>query len=269
MISLSPSLIGHKKIQDMLGYAPVRLLITLRGWLAAERNRYVGNSSGKDGLFRRQIKALKRGKNATNEFRRNGKWLDMVAKAFKGYIINKNSIDNLTLRMGAGLLDRSKFMRGMAMMDASYTGSGIIASKKYMALPVYKNLQKLGINDNFRKHFVNLFKTELTPIKGKNDTILWFEKDMTYKRKREGQGQFKRSALLFIGKKQVKLRKHFDFSKQFYGQADAIRRRGITALNRTIDAMNRGYQGTGPNIFEEGGLIRSGRTVITSQEQGY
>jgi hypothetical protein len=239
----------------MLNEAPQRFLITMRAWLGAERDRYVGNNSGKDGAFRKQILRLKRGEGASDSFRRGGKWPMKLAKSFKGYIYNKENLNDLTLKMGSGLRHPSKFMEGMAMMDAA-KGGGTITSSRFMSLPVYKNLKRLGIESNFKKHFELLFKDNLTPIMGKGGTLLWFEKDMTYKRQRGGN-PFKRNALMFIGKKQVKIKQHFDFSKQFYSESGAVIRRGMTALNRACrdlkeryagkNAGRWGVEGVGPN----------------------
>jgi hypothetical protein len=260
MILLFTSLKGRANSQNMLTEAPQRFLITMRAWLAKERNRYVGNNSGKDGTFRKQIMRLKRSEGASDSFRRGGKWPEKLARSFKGYIYNKTNLNDLTLKMGAGLRDASKFMQGMAMMDAT-KGGGTISSSKFMALPVYKNLQKLGIEKGLSKAFGDFPQGQLVPLMAKSGTLLWFDKAQMYKRQRGGN-PFKKSALMFIGKKQVKIKQHFDFSKQFYSGADAIRRRGMTALNWAVRDLNEGYVGTGANISAKGS---SGRTVVVNE----
>jgi hypothetical protein len=253
MISLSTSLNGHVNLQNMLTEAPNRFLITMRVWLAKERDRYVGNNSGKDGSFRRQIKALKRGEGAYKGMERSGKWPGKLAKSFKGYILNRNDLNNLTLRMGAGLRNTSVFMKGMAMEDA-VKGGGTITSSKFMTLPIYRNLKKLGITTG--NAFSDFPQGQLIPVM-KNGTVLWFDKSQMYKRQREGN-VFKKSALLFIGKKQVKLKQKFDFVNQFYGMADQIRRRGMTALNRAVRNLNEGYSGKNAGRYGVSGVGPNG-----------
>jgi hypothetical protein len=264
MISIQATLTGHNQVVEMIKKAPVRFLITMRGWLAAERVRYVGGPN-RNGMFRQQLAKLKLGAGAGSPFNRTGNWAVNVAKSFKGYILNKNDLNNIQLRMGAGLRNPSDFMKGIAMMEEGAKRRSI-SSSNFMPIPAYKNLKRfgIGIKGNSDETFQNakLMNIKMTPVMAGNGTMLWFQTDKKRKRSTASgvKGSFPESALLFVGRKRVTLKSKFNFKQQFYAHESAIMARGLKAINRAIRAMNEGYIGTSGNYFSEGS--GSGRTVV-------
>lgn len=247
MMKLQGKIYGDKEVRRMLAIAPKAFLKTARHWFYSERKRYVGNDK-KKGLFRRQMQSLKLGAGAVSPFKRSGKWPQNVINAFKGYVYGANSLGNITLKMGAGIQNPSKFMQGLAMMDMKYSGSREISSGEPMTLPVYENLRKRGIsiqylakmrprNQAFRKIMQDdqIFTRRLP-----DGTVLYFDEMDRYKTGSK-RGQMKRSALLFIGKRKVKLKPKFDFKGQWERGIPAVVSRGQTLIDRTTRALTLGY----------------------------
>lgn len=252
MITIEPKITGANTVESMFKDAPVRFLITARKWLYAERNRYLG-SSKRDGKFRAQIKKLKLGDGAPSPFNRSGKWGESLARSFKGYVLDKNNPDRIRLRLGTGLRNPSEFLQGIAMMEESATNRRI-ASTRFMTIPAYRNLKRfgLGIKGNADDVF-NKAKEQginMVPVRAGNGSILWFDESKRKRRatKSGAAGAFPKSALLFVGKKGVKLSQKFNFIKQFYDQKPFMVKRFEARINRAIRDMKMGYVGKKGNI---------------------
>lgn len=245
MIAIQAKLTGDKKTEQLVATWPKAFQITLRRWMYAERRKYVGNKT-KEGKFRRQLMRLRKGAGAPSLFRRAGNWARNVIRGFKGFFRQFGQSLNMTMTMGRK--GTNNFMRGLQMMDISYSGSRNISSSNYMTLPVYANLRKRGINPS------EFYKSKSSPknqaysiMRGNNifarkvgDTIYWFDEDLKYKSGKR-KGQPKRSALVFIGKKMIKIKPKFDFVRQWEGRKSQIIKDGEGRINRTVRALNKGY----------------------------
>jgi hypothetical protein len=250
MMEISLDIKNKNMVSEMLRKAPKRILIGISKWLYGERNRYVGNQR-RDGKFRQQFRRLKAGAGAWSSFSRPGTWSKNIVKSFKGYVLDKDNPYKIRLRMGFGLRNPSEFVQGLRMMEESATNRSI-ASSKFMTIPAYRNLNKygLGIHRKAENAFTKAREQgiKLIPIRGGYGSLLWF--DASQKRKRAtssgASGGFKRSALLFVGRKGIKLSPKFNFKKQFYGQKAAMILRGQKKLNREIRDFELGYVGQAP-----------------------
>lgn len=246
MIYIDGEKIGNEKeVRQLLAGAPGAFRNAFRILLYQERKRYIGNKK-KDGKFRKQL--LRKRLNGRGPFGRKGTWPKNVAKAFKGYVFNKKTLDNMTLRMGAGLNNPSKFMLGLRKMDEAYKGSRSITSSKQMPIPLYRNIKKVYSGDASTV-FKNLSKAgKLQPVNIGNRTF-WFHKDLKYKTRGKGdrskRGKFKKSALMFIGAREVKIKPQFNFEGMLEAEKPKIVNRARRAVKQTVRRLNRGMVRSG------------------------
>lgn len=238
MIYISGEIVGDgKEVRELLAAAPNAFLKSIRRWMYQERNRYMGNEKD-NGKFRKKL--LRKRLAGKGGYLRKGTWSEGVVKGFKGYVYNKKSLDNISLKMGIGLNNPSKFTLGLRKMDAGYNGSRTINSgSTQMPVPVSRNIRKIYTGRQ-GSAFEDLSREKkLVPI-NKNGRTLWFGKDQVYKT-RGRKGKFKKNtALMFIGAKSVKLRPQFDFTNMLEGDKSKMVNRARRSVRDTTRRLSRG-----------------------------
>jgi len=247
MMRIEGKIYGEKEVRHMLAIAPKAFVRTIRHWMYSERKKFVGNKKRK-GLFRRQLSSMRRGQNAASPFRRPGKWPDKVINAIKGYVYGTRTLSTMELKMGIGLGEPSKFIQGLAMMDINYKGSREITSDSAMTLPVYENLRRRGINVKYASKLrprnqafaAAKDKTEMFSRRMPDGTVLYFDAADRYKTGAR-KGELKKSALLFVGKRKVKIKPLFNFKGQWEDGIPAVVQRGQALIDRTVRALQLGY----------------------------
>ncbi len=122
-----------------------------------------------------------------------------------------------------------------------------------MLLPGRKNIEKyLGgraggeYMQAIRKFHEYADAGKLVPIKS-GGNILWFLKDFDTYKNSAGQyqrgkraGQYKSKALVFIGRKSVKLKPHFDFVGMWETRKPVAMKHGVRLINEAVRGMNMG-----------------------------
>lgn len=243
MIELMSKVTGVEDVNETLDGMPPLFRGAVKHWIFSERKRYYDK-------FKKSIARQKHNAGAPSMFRSGGTWKPQVAGPF-----HKISLDESGNTQSAeiGLQDGGNkpvspgFRRRLAMMEETTGGSDMVSSGKYMTIPLVKNLAKnsaaqrdlggLALNRRTGARWLrNLISSHsITAIK-KNGTMYYFDNDM----EKRGGG-FKKAALLFIGKKAVKLRKRINFIRGYEERKDAAVDNFVTKINRLLRNVSRGY----------------------------
>lgn len=248
--SLRISIKNANAMHRLFKEAPLNFINTINHWLYSERKIFIGNKSH-DGTVRRQLKKLKHP--GSGPFKRPGGWAKNVINAFFGRIGGVHP--NATMTMGIGSKKINKpFFRGLEKMEGSYSGDRSIKSSKYMPLPVSKNIEKyLGgraggeYMQAIRKFHDYADAGKLIPIKRGNN-LLWFLNNFnrysgTETRYSQGskKGQFKKDALVFIGRKSVTLNPRFEFQSLWETRKPAAIKHAYRLIRETLRGLDKGY----------------------------
>ena len=150
-------------------------------------------------------------------------WSPQIVGQFKSFKNEKNSL-NVSLTMG--------FARGPMepAMELEEQG-GAVESGKFMPIPMYTNLAMMGVQKRFYKTFKEMSaQGKLTPIhpKGDKDTLLWFGNEGGVR------------SLLFVGKKNLRIHKQFDFHNTWARRLTSVIQRGQKAADtatRKVEKM--------------------------------
>ena len=162
---------------------------------------------------------------------RGGGWSPGIAGQF---ISQKSRYGQVDESLSMGLSPRSKFEDALELLERG----GNVKSDKFMPIPVWENLRKSGVMINQDVHFNtkesarSAFKemseaNSLFAIRGKSGTLLWLSKiwgDWT--------SRSRRPLLLFVGKKSIRVRKQYDFTKTWLRRYPQTMRRGEMAIFR-------------------------------------
>ena len=242
MFEIVPRLLGFKETAAVLDGTPEVFKKTYRHWMFSERMRY-------HKVFSRQIMRARYNEGAPSMFRRHGAWEPRVAAPFKGMSIREQP-NGITMEVGLGTENRkaknASFIKRLMLMERSFPGSEMTSSGKLMPIPLIRNLDRLNVMRPRRGSNSYLKNAEtalsggmgqkgLIPIK-RGGTIYWFN---TMDRMKNGR--LRKSALLFIGKRMVRLRKRLDFVKPWEGRKDQMVDNFVVKMNRTLRNISRGY----------------------------
>ncbi len=242
MISIELNKQKLDNVQKMIELTPLIMRSVVRHWMYSERKKFIGSKDSPMGKFRKTLRSIQLSR-GTKEFTRTGKWPENVVKSFKGYLSGKENIDTMQMRMGIGLEHPNKFTKGMSALDAS-VGGATFSSSNAMPLPVYRNLKKYGTGGYYKLFQRMVSEGKLFARKMANGTVLWFDKSQIVSRTTANQqaGDFKRSALMFLGKRTVKVKPKFDYYGQWQPQRAGTMNRLKTLMNRELRALNLGYK---------------------------
>lgn len=156
---------------------------------------------------------------------RGGKWSPQVVGQFKSV---KNHPGQLDENMSMGFAPNSPLEKAMELLEKG----GNDQSDKFMPIPVWENLSKVGINKGSYQAFKDMSETgSLFSIPGKNGRILWLSKVF---------GNMGKPLLLFVGAKSIKVKKQFDFHKTWARRYPKIMKRGEQAIfraTRKVESM--------------------------------
>jgi hypothetical protein len=221
-MTIDVKVFGTKEVERMINYAPVAATEYMRRWLFHESRTFVGNKK-KDGSFRRELK------NKTNIHGK--KWRPFVAKRFKGYVENKNTL-NMALHMGPNLSGNKKLRE---LMETGYTI--LPTNAKWLIIPNYKNLAKIGIKSKFMLKFNEMNKKSLFDIvKNENNGSISYFLDP------DGNNDTKNfrhdfGGQLFFGVRRTRIKKQFSFISSWNARVPTVLKRGErylkSAMSRT------------------------------------
>jgi len=236
MFALRGHIRGEKDVLRTFQAAPLTYLRFLRAWLGDERARVVGGKDSK-GRSRSGFRDILSNRRLTGQ--RGGTWSRRITHLFKGYVTKPRTLDGLMLRTGVGLRSKNKMIRAVQKLNEGGTISG---GGKQMPVPIYKNLNKIGVTEGFSnaKAFKRLaIKGRLAGVKD-GGKVLYFDVNA---RKKRGKG-YKRSGLLFVGVFGVKIKPMFtgryDYIARWDRMLPAMLNRGQGAVDRATNAVDRG-----------------------------
>lgn len=245
MISLEAKISGNDKIRAAMMAFPTTMHDQYVKWLYSVRKSYIGTRTGKMGKFRRDLARLKRGAGAPSEFARSGNWPKNVTNAFKGSV-NRGSTDWSTSRLAMGTgYGNNPFLSGLYGMDVS-TAQMNVKSGSNMVFPVYKNLRKRGrlvgpmhVNRKNQALKETLDNDQTFSIKRGSATLIFDAMDRN--KRGPNAGKLRRSALLFVLKREFKMPKKFDYINQFNTLKPMYINRADGMLKRAVRAIEKGY----------------------------
>ena len=217
-------------------YDPSRVLFAFRKapevfadavdfWLNKERVAFLGKSTKKDTSSTKGIrgKLLHKPLFGGAGLRGNSQgWSPQVVGQFKSFKKEKDSLNvSLTMEFARGPLEPA--------MQLLETG-GAISSSKFMPIPMYRNLAQIGITKRYYKEFQERAAAgQLIPIhpKGDSDTLLWF------------YNRFGKKILAFVGKKNLRVHKQFDFHRTWETRLTSVMQRGQKAMDTATRKVER------------------------------
>jgi hypothetical protein len=142
---------------------------------------------------------------------RPGTWSPQVAGQFKSYIENKGTLHE-TITMG--IVQDNPMTRALELLQKG----GSISSDKFMPIPIARNLAQVGVAGNYHKAFQERLP-DMTGVRS-GDRFFWFYNKNGHK------------LLLFVGKKQINVKKQFEFTGAWAKRVPAVMRRGQIAMDR-------------------------------------
>lgn len=239
MIRLEGRIFGLNEVKRMYAAAPGAFFKAIRHRMYSERKRYIGTKGAHWlGKFRKKIMSKKHA--GKGMMKRDGKWPKNVAAAFKGYLRGEQAIGTMEMHLGTGLRHPSKFSRGLTMMDAAFSGDRTIRSNKNMPVPLYKNIMRVYRGREMSRAFRDMNADgSLVPVV-KNGRVFWFDKGGRYKRRTKEGKIFKKSALMFIGAKSIRLSPQFNFMNYLDGERPRIITRAKREIDGTVRRLSRG-----------------------------
>lgn len=238
------TVLGEKKAQRILAEAPSALSDAVEHWMWKERLRFIGNNS-EDGAFRKSLMRKKR-------FRDGRGWSKgLVHGAFKGRIVRGGlPFDkNLILGVSKGNRERMPFLEALT---SAHTVSPV--NKSWLIIPFYRNLRAVGLFGRYgswnygktKKHWGRL-RNELSGTSSL-DFVLYHGKLLVFGDiEKRGGGHRQRHLeqlnrkLLFVGVKQMRIRKKIDFIGSANRRSAGMKNRAETFLSRTIKKMEGGH----------------------------
>jgi hypothetical protein len=212
--------------------APAVFADEIDHWFNKERLSFLG--------ARRNAKGGIKGKLLHKErWGRGGGWSPSIVGQFTSSKTYQGQID---ASMSMGFAPGSKLEDAMELLEKG----GTISSSKFMPIPVWENLQKAGVMTNqdvrssVKESAHHAFKemsegNSLFSIPGRGGTILWLSKVFG-----DWNSRSRRPLLLFIGKKSIRVRKQFDFTRTWLKRYPKVMRRGemsIYRATRKVEAL--------------------------------
>jgi len=256
MIQFIDKLLGLKETEAAITSMPPLLRETAKYWMFSERKKNYAR-------FKKRNSGLKRNAKAPSMFRRSGTWDKGSIGPFHG-VSMRDGPNEVSMTTGLGSEGKSKsasgYIRRLALMEKSYPGSQMVSSGKLMMIPLIKNLYKIGAgrmkDSSNTGPYSNLYNNAQARMRESNYAVrggnlektgsgmfavrkggntYWFNPHDRFK-----NGKLRKSALLFIGKRVVNLRKRIDFVNPFKQNIQSVERRFTTKVRRTLGNISRG-----------------------------
>jgi hypothetical protein len=211
------TILGEKRFLEIMASAPRSFTKATRMWMYRERRRFVGNKA-RDGKVRTAVHRKRR-------HNRDGQWPMRVARAFKGFMKNRSTLQGMSMHMGVGFDRSKKFTSALAQMQHGFT----TVAKGLMIVPVWKNLAEVGIQHRQHTRFLEMMKRGELDVVYKGGRAFYFAKGESGK-------------LLWVGVRQVSIKKQYDVTGMWNRDNSAVLMRGERMVARTLRAIERGYR---------------------------
>jgi hypothetical protein len=165
-----------------------------------------------------------------------------VVHAFKGRLENYNSLrgDLLEMRMGLRSNTRkgSRYFEGLEMMEKSYSGNRSIHSSKYMPIPLYKNINNAGFDEDYE--LIDMMNAGKLAMVKRRDRLYYYLRGQYYSTGKK-EGEYKRKALMFLGVKKISLKPRFDFYGAWNDHKPSAINHGARLIKECVRGLELGY----------------------------
>jgi hypothetical protein len=239
VLKIEGKVLGDKAVSFALGRAPHVFEEALTKAFLHEKKLFIGKKGGSTGVFGRKLerRALWGGRISA----RGSTWSKGMIRLFKGWTSNRGL--NKQLQMGVLYNQRKQVHE---WLEALSTGMTITSkSGRGMVLPMYKNIQALKSGGEYTK--MSSAGTLLRRWGGASGTTsaeglvriqhgnrtYWYDKEML------AQGR-PLSALVFITKPSVKIKKQFDFERDWKKREPAALDRIKKGIDKATERVNAG-----------------------------
>lgn len=227
------TVLGDREIQRKLAMAPVAMSDALEHWMWAERKSFVGNKQVA-GSFRRQLENKQRST-------RSGPWSGGVTKAFAGRL-ERGGMNPLDKKLVLGVSDgKLKKMPFLETLTKSHTV--VPTSKRWLLIPFYKNLTTAGRYGSWnfgvtKKHWGHFRDERRDSLR----FVIYHGKLLVFDgREPPVQGTGKRNRkLLFVGVKQARIKKKFDFIRSAERRGVGMDKRAHKFIDRAVRNIEKG-----------------------------
>lgn len=223
-------LIGADRVAWMMGEAPKEISAAVfRGFLGI-RNQYIGTSRKKgnaSGLVRRRLERRRNWGGRISPTQNSQTWTRQFSGLIKGAVSgDQHVLKTLSLHMGV-LYGTKKPMH--SAMEEMIEGGRIRATGRLMIIPMYGNLQRVGIYLKAGRAGLDIKNYERNGsmfVMHRGTKVLWFDRDLWDHGDRG-------NALMFVGVREIEIHKQFDF----YDQWPAFEPRANKIVERSLDRM--------------------------------
>lgn len=231
-------ILGEKEVQQLFAMAPKTFSAAMRRWMYRERRSFVGNKK-KDGVIRRDLQRKPHRYEQRN-------WKPYVADAFTGVLENKNSLANMTLRMGV----ISNRLEKMPYLQALAEGATIRPKNaQWLIVPHYGNLASAGLFGRYggrgKRTYAKLFgemfnKSNIHGVIHGGKLLVYGDFPTSGGSHNARHSHLLHHKLLFIGLKKVSIKKRIKFYERFNSRIPSITKRANNAIKQTIRGIERG-----------------------------
>jgi len=221
-------LIGANRVAWMMGEAPKEISrAVFRGFIGI-RNQYIGSARKKgnvSGLVRRRIERKKNWGGRISPTQNSATWTRQFSSLMKGAVAgDQHVLKTLSLHMGV-LYNTKKPIH--SAMEEMIEGGRIRATGRLMIVPMYANLQRVGVYLKTGRAGEALKRYERNGsmfVTHRGSKVLWYDRDLWEHGDRS-------NALMFVGVREIEISKKFDF----YSQWPAFQQRANKIVERSID----------------------------------
>jgi len=227
---------GDKETAALMKKAPKIYRGHIIAWLRKERDMFVGKKGKGGGTFRNK---LMRKKIWGGRIGRWGgdTWSPQFSSLFRGKVsVGSSPVpDEIQLGMGHYYHVDKPVHRAVELLGRG----GTVTSSREMIIPIYKNLNRLGIkpitgkSGDALKHYEMLSRgRKLFRIQFGN-VARYFDEEMAK------QGQYGR-ALMFIGVHKIRVKQYYNFEGDWIKREPKALKRADKAVDRATQKVNEG-----------------------------
>ena len=228
---------GDKAVSFALGRAPEIFEQQLIRGMLHEKNLFIGKKKGGHGVFGRKLERRALWGGRVSKY--GSTWSSQAVSAFKGWTSGKGF--NTQLQMGVLYNTRKRIHEALEALSTGTVISGI----KNLVVPMYKNIQAIKGGGAYTKmssagSYLSRWNQDKTP--GSKDAeglvrIQHGNKTYWYDKKTLEEGR-PLSALVFISKPSVSVKKQFDFERDWKKREPAALERIRKGFDKATEKVN-------------------------------
>lgn len=227
---------GASRVAYMMGFAPKEMSRAVFVGFLKTRDQFIGSSKkkgNKPGLVRRRIERRKNWGGRISPTQNSPTWTRQFSGLLKGAVSGEMDLLK-TLSLHMGVLYRTKRPINAAM-EEMVEGARITAKGSMLIIPMYENLQRVGVFCKTGNSGLELKRYE---ARGTMFVLQRGTKTLFYDQDLWSHGD-KQNALMFVGVQAIKIKKQFDFYDQWAGFEKRANRLIEAAVDRGVKRLER------------------------------